>query len=152
MKIVRFGNRYVDLHTPAECARASPIALEMFFDLMHQWEIGDRDARTLMGHVTAERFEQMRADPAGQILDPSSLKRISFMLGIWRELTVEYGPGIAGEWIRLPNSHGMFCQVTPLNFMLLGGTQAMKNIVRLLSRRREAAARLAAESTDPAPG
>jgi hypothetical protein len=151
MKFVRFGSRYVDLHAPFECARASPAALQMFFDLMKQWDVPDEAARVLMGHATAARFRQMRADPAAQVLDTASLRRISFMLAIWGELSLVYGPGIACEWIRLPNSHAMFCQITPLNFMLLGGTQAMKNIHKLLCSRRQAAAQVP-DSTDRPSG
>ena len=152
MKIVRFGNRYVDLHAPADCARASPIALQLFFELMRRWEIDDAQARILLGNCDVERFQRLRADPAGESLQSSSLKRIAFMLAIWRDLSQLYGPGIADDWVQLPNSHHMFCRVTPLNFMLLGGTQAMKNIHRLLARRCESAdSAEATEAAAPAP-
>ena len=39
---------------------------------------------------------------------------------------------------RLPNTHPMFCRVKPLNYMLIGGIQAMGNVLRLLARRRHA--------------
>ena len=144
MKIVRLGDRYFDLHSPEDRARVSPAALRLFLDLMRQWEVDDCDARTLMGRVTVEELERMRSHPEGQVLDPSKLKRVACLVSIWRELSLLHGPHIAGEWIRLPNSHPMFCRVKPLNFMLIGGAQAMANVLRLLAQRRRVAGERAA--------
>ncbi len=138
MKIVRLGDRYFDLHSPQDRARVSPVALRSFLDLMRQWEVTDAEARTLMGRVTVEEFEQLRARPQDQVLDPAKLKRIACLVGIWRELSLLHGAQVAGEWIRLPNSHPMFCRVQPLHFMLIGGAPAMANVLRLLARRRRA--------------
>jgi hypothetical protein len=149
MKIVRLADRYFDLHSPEDRARVSPAALRLFLDLMRQWEIEDTDARTLLGRVTAEEFERLRSNTHSEVLDPSKLKRIACLVSIWRELTLLHGPHVAGEWIRLPNSHPMFCRVRPLNFMLIGGAQAMSNVLRLLARRRRAAEDSPAEENEP---
>ncbi len=148
MKIIRLGERYFDLHAPAECARVSPEALRGFFELMQAWDVGDADARTLMGRLTSEEFARLRADPQGQILDPTKLKRIAGLLSIGRELRLLYGPSVADEWVRLPNSHAMFCSVKPITYMLIGGVQAMTNVQRLLVRRRRATYESAAEKSE----
>jgi hypothetical protein len=145
MKIMRLGSRFFDLHDPQDCARITPGALKSYFQLAHDWEIPDREARTLLGRISDEEYARMRADPTAFVLEASKLKRIACLLSIHRELELLYGASIASEWVRLPNSHPMFCRVTPLMYMLIGGAQAMGNVQRLLIRRRRAATEAAAE-------
>jgi hypothetical protein len=139
VKIVRLGDRYLDLHSPHERERASCTALEAFFGLMSEWQVADAHARVLLGGVTLEEFSQLRAAPAAKVLEATQLKRVASLLGIHRELRLLYGDSVAGEWVQLPNSHPMFCRVKPITYMLIGGVQAMSNVQRLLSRRRRAA-------------
>ncbi len=117
----------------------SSTALNSFLSLMSAWEVADSDARILLGRLTSEEFSVLRAAAATQVLDANRLKRIASLLSIQRELSLLYGPSVASEWVQLPNSHPMFCRVKPLTYMLLGGVQAMSNVLRLLARRRRAA-------------
>ena len=117
----------------------SSTALNSFLSLMSAWEVADGDARILLGRLTSEEFSVLRAAAATQVLDANRLKRIASLLSIQRELSLLYGPSVASEWVQLPNSHPMFCRVKPLTYMLLGGVQAMSNVLRLLARRRRAA-------------
>ena len=139
MKIIRLGDRYVDVHAPEEQASVSPGALRSFLNLMREWEVSDADARVLLGRLTPEEFTQLRSAADGRSLDATQLKRIATLLGIHRELRLLYGAGIAGEWVQLSNAHPMFCRVKPITYMLIGGVQAMTNVLRLLTRRRRAA-------------
>ena len=145
MKIIRLGDRYFDVHAPAERARVSSTALKSFLSLMSDWDVADGNARVLLGRLTSEEFSRLRAQPDAQILDANKLKRIASLLSIHRELSLLYGPGVAGEWVQLPNSHAMFCRVKPINYMLIGGVQAMASVLRLLTRRRRAAQQTQAE-------
>src|SRR5579862_7511057 len=108
---MRLGDRYLDLHSPQERARMSSTALEAFFALMQEWEVPDANARVLLGGVTPEEFAQLRAAPEAKILGATQLKRVASLLSIHRELSLLYSDGVAGEWVQLPNSHPMFCNV-----------------------------------------
>jgi hypothetical protein len=138
MKIVRLGDRYVDVHAPEERARVSATALKSFFALMQEWEVPETQARALLGRLTNEEFALLRTMRDVPALDATKLKRIATLLGIRRELTSLYGPGIAGEWVRLPNSHAMFCRVRPIDYMVIGGVQATSSVLRMLAQRRRA--------------
>jgi hypothetical protein len=138
VKIIRLGDRYFDLHAPAERARVSSTALKSFLSLMSAWEVADGDARILLGRLTSEEFALLRSAPDAQVLDANRLKRIASLLSIHRELSLLYGRSVAAQWVRLPNAHPMFCRVKPLTYMLIGGVQAMSNVLRLLARRRRA--------------
>jgi len=145
MKIMRLGSRFFDLHDPQDCARITPGALKSYFQLAHDWEIPEREARTLLGRISEQEYARMQADPGAFVLEASKLKRIACLLSIYRELEILHGASVANEWARLPNTHPMFCRVTPLMYMLIGGAQAMGNVQRLLIRRRRAATEAAAE-------
>jgi hypothetical protein len=138
MKIIRIGNHYLDLHAPEERERVSSTALRSFIELMKEWEVADGEARVLLGRMTGEEFARMCAAPEAQVLDATQLKRIAGLLGIRRELLQLYGPAVASEWVQLPNSHPMFCSVKPITYMVIGGVQAMTNVLRLLTQRRRA--------------
>lgn len=142
MKIIRLGDRYVDVDAPEEQASVSPSALRSFLSLMSEWDVSDADARVLLGRITSEEFAQLRSAPP--VLDATQLKRIASLLSIHRELSLLYGTRVAGQWVQLPNSHPMFCRVKPIHYMLIGGVRAMSNVLRLLARRRRAAADAAA--------
>lgn len=148
VKIVRLGDCYFDLHAPAERARVSPTALASFFALMSEWEVAPAEARILLGRLASEQFEQWRAAPA--TLDPNKLKRIATLLSIQRELRLLYGAGVAGQWVRLPNAHAMFCRVRPITYMVIGGLPAMSNVLRLLAKHRRAASRMPAQEVSSA--
>jgi len=149
VKIIRLGDRYLDLHSPQERARASPTALRAFLSLMSEWEVADEEARVLVGHLTSEAFAALRKTPDTQVLDAAQLKRIASLLGIHRELGLLYGASVASEWVRLPNSHPMFCRVKPLAYMVIGGVQAMSNVLRLLAKRRKSTVESAADDGAP---
>lgn len=154
MKIIRLGDRYVDVHAPEEQLSVSPSALRSFLSLMREWEVSDADARVLLGRCTAAQFTQLCAAPQEQSLDATQLKRIATLLGIHRELCLLYGTGIASEWVQLPNAHPMFCRVKPITYMLIGGVQATTSVLRLLTRRRRAeqdAPAVEEESLSPQP-
>lgn len=143
MKIIRLGNRYIDVHAPQEQASVSPNALKSFLSLMREWEVSDADARVLLGRTTIEEFAQLCLAPDAKVLDATQLKRIASLLSIHRELSLLYGTRIASQWVQLPNSHPMFCRVKPINYMLIGGVRAMSNVLRLLAQRRRAAHEIA---------
>ena len=149
MKIIRLGDRYIDVHAPQEQASVSPSAFKSFLSLMTLWEVSDADARVLLGGLTREEFAQLRAAPDAQALDATQLKRIATLLSIHRELSLLYGTSIASEWVHLSNSHSMFCRVKPITYMLIGGVRAMSNVLRLLTRRRRAAEEAPAANEGP---
>jgi hypothetical protein len=139
MKIIRLGRHHLDIHSEIDRKRMSPAALQAFFQLITDWGVPDSDARTLLGRMTLEEYALLRTNPRTRPLEPSELKRVACLLSIWYELSQVYGPSLAGEWAQLPNKHPMFCNVTPIMYMLIGGVQAMANVQRLLIKQRRAA-------------
>jgi hypothetical protein len=125
----------IDLTTKSERQRLSPSALKAFFNLMERWRIRDEDARMLLGGVANGPYYEMKKN-SDRVLDSDKLLRISYLIGIFKALSIVHSEALADEWVRLPNSNRIFGGQTPLAFMIKGGVPAMQTVRRLLDARR----------------
>ena len=126
----------VDLSAKAERARLSPSAIRAFFNIMARWKVRDEDARVLLGGISNGPFYEMKKAPAGRVLDPDRLLRISHLVGIFKALNIIYSRKLADAWVQLPNSNRIFAGRTPLAFMMSAGMPAIQIVHRLLDARR----------------
>jgi len=124
-----------DLGARAERERLSAPALKAFFNIQARWKVRDADARALLGGVSNGPFYEMKKDP-DRVLDADRLTRISYLVGIFKALHILHAPGLADEWVHLPNRHPVFAGQTPLACMIRGGLPAMQLVRRLLDARR----------------
>jgi hypothetical protein len=125
----------VDLTAKAERERLSPSAVRAFFNIMSRWGVRDEDARMLLGGMSNGPFYEMKKK-SDRVLDTDRLQRISYLIGIFKALTVLYSEKLADAWILLPNSNRIFGGLTPLAYMMKGGLPAMQTVRRLLDARR----------------
>ncbi|MEP7066294.1 MAG: antitoxin Xre/MbcA/ParS toxin-binding domain-containing protein [Gemmatimonadota bacterium] len=126
----------VDLTSAAARERLSPSALKAFFNIMERWHVRDEDARILLGGVTNGPYYDMKKEPADRVLDADRLLRVSYLVGIFKALTILHGRALADEWMQLPNANRIFGGSTPLTYVLRGGVTAMQTVRRLLDSRR----------------
>ena len=128
--------RPVNLASKEERARLSGAALRGFFRLVKRWTLRDEDAKQLLGGVTNGPYYEMKKHPGDRVLDPDTLLRISYLLGIFKALNSLHGQALADEWITLPNSNRIFGGSTPLGYVIRGGLPAMGTVRRLLDARQ----------------
>lgn len=126
----------IDLASKAERERLSPSALKAFFNIVDRWGVRDEDARQLLGGVTNGPYYEMKKNPKGRVLDADKLLRISYLIGIFKALSILHSQPLADEWVRLPNSNRIFVGSAPLAYMMKGGAPAMQTVRRLLDARR----------------
>lgn len=126
----------VDLSSKAERERLGPSALKAFFNIMEHWGVRDEDARQLLGGVTNGPFYEMKKAPGNRVLDADKLLRVSYLVGIFKALNILHGKKLADDWVQLPNSNRIFAGLTPVAYMIAGGTPAMQTVRRLLDARR----------------
>lgn len=124
-----------DLGARAARERLSAPGLKAFFNIMASWKIKDEDARALLGGVSNGPFYEMKRNP-DRVLDADRLTRISYLIGIFKDLQILHGRSLASEWVQLPNSNPIFAGQTPLAYMIRGGLPAMQTVRRLLDARR----------------
>ncbi len=125
----------VDLADRAERERLSPSAVRAFFNIMDRWKVKDEDARALLGGMSNGPFYEMKKDPA-RTLDVDRLTRISYLVGIFKALSILYDEELADAWVQRPNTNAIFEGATPLAYMVRGGLPAMQTVRRLLDARR----------------
>ncbi len=125
-----------DLTSKAQRERLSPAALRAFFNIIERWNLRDEDARQLLGGVTNGPYYEMKRDPERRVLDADRLLRISYLIGVFKALNVLHRESLADEWVHLPNANRIFGGLTPLAYMIRGGTPAMQTVRQLLDARR----------------
>lgn len=125
----------VDLSDPAERGRLSPPAIRTFLNILEKWGVRDEDARQLLGGVSNGAFYAMKKDP-DRILDEDRLRRISYLIGIFKALNILHGEALADRWMTLPNRNRIFAGATPVEYLIRGGLPAFATVRRLLDARR----------------
>jgi hypothetical protein len=124
-----------DLGAREERERLSAPALKAFFNIMTRWKVRDEDARALLGGVSNGPFYEMKRDPE-RVVDADRLMRVSYLVGIFKALSILHSEALADEWVHLPNRNPIFAGRTPLDYMMRGGIPAMQTVRRLLDARR----------------
>lgn len=125
----------MDLGDVTERARLSAGAITAFFNIMEIWKIRDEDARALLGGVSNGTFYALKKG-TGKPLDEDRLRRISYLIGIFKALNILHGQDLADAWMQLPNSNRIFGGSTALAYLMRGGLPAFQTLRRLLDARR----------------
>jgi hypothetical protein len=125
----------VDLSDRAERERLSGDAVRAFFNIMARWKIRDEDARRLLGGMSNGAFYALKKG-GGRALDEDRLRRISYLVGIFKALNILYGEALADRWMQLPNSNRIFAGMAPHEYLMRGGLPAFATVRRLLDARR----------------
>lgn len=125
----------VDITSPQECARLGPSALKAFFNIVKAWHLRDEDAMRLLGGMASSTYYAMKKSPR-RTLDPDTMLRISYLVGIFKALNILHNRTLADRWVTLPNGNPIFRGITPLEYMIRGGIPAIQVVRRLLDARR----------------
>lgn len=125
----------IDLGSSAERARLSAGAVTAFFNIMEIWKIRDEDARALLGGLSNGTFYALKKGTV-KPLDEDRLRRISYLIGIFKALNILHGHDLADAWMQLPNSNRIFNGSTALAYLMRGGLPAFQTLRRLLDARR----------------
>lgn len=125
----------IDITSPAERKRLGPSALKAFFNIVSCWQIRDDDAMRLLGGMASSSYYAMKKSPR-RSLDPDTMLRISYLVGIFKALNILHSKALADRWVTLANRNPIFRGITPLEYMIRGGIPAIQVVRRLLDARR----------------
>ncbi len=125
----------IDLTDRDTRERLSDGAVRAFFNIMETWKISDTQAMALLGGMSNGAFYTLKKG-GGKRLDEDRIRRISYLVGIFKALNILYDQDLADRWITLPNSNRIFGGKAPLDYMLRGGLPAFQTVRRLLDARR----------------
>lgn len=117
-----------------EAVRKSKAALRAFLRIMEAWKVQDEQARILLGSPSRTTFHSYRSGKV-PALGPDVLERISYVLGIYKDLQVLIPhPESADAWIKKPNRQ--FNGQTALDRMLGGKVADLYEVRRYLDAAR----------------
>ncbi len=125
-----------DFSRPEERRRLTPAAIKAFFNIVKHWDVRDEDARELLGSISNGAYYLLKQGGSGKPLEQDRLRRISYLIGIFKSLNILYSQQLADKWMQLPNSNPIFEGRTPLDYIVRGGSPAMDVVRRLLDARR----------------
>ena len=124
-----------DLSDRAERERLGGDAARAFINMMTRWKIRDADARGLLGGMSNGAYYALKKRP-DRMLDEDRIRRVSYLVGIFGALNALYGETLADRWMTLPNRNRIFGGLTPVEYLVRGGTPAFATVRRLLDARR----------------
>ena len=125
----------IDLSDRTERERLSSDAVRAFFNIMARWEIRDHDARRLLGGISNGTCYALKKG-GNRALDEDKLRRISYLVGIFKALNILYSEELADRWMQLPNKNRIFGGITPHEYLMQGGLPAFATVRKLLDARR----------------
>ena len=125
----------VDFSDRDERERLSPGAVRAFFNIMAHWRIRDEDARRLLGGISNGAYYALKKG-GNRTLDEDKLRRISFLVGIFKALNILYEEELADRWMQLPNKNRIFGGTSPNEYLIQGGLPSFATVRRLLDARR----------------
>ncbi len=117
-------------------AAASSAALKAFFRISELWGLSAEQARILLGQPGRSTFFKWKKGGAST-LPYDTLRRISYVLGIFRSLEIIFGNAAQGDaWISKPNAS--FGGRSALEHMLGGDVTDLAAVRRMLDATRGA--------------
>jgi len=121
-------------YDPKKIANA---ALQAFFNLSNLWNLSATEERTLLGSPPESTFYKWKAEKTANRLSHDALERISYLLGIYKDLNILLAsPRAANEWVRQPNAAPLFNGQSALERMLAGNIVDLADVRRYLDTQR----------------
>ena len=125
----------IDLSDRADRKRLSLDAVRAFFNIMTHWKVCNEDARQLLGGMSNGAFYALKKHK-DKPLSEDKLRRISYLVGIFKALNILYSEELADRWIQLLNKNRIFDGMTPKDYLIHGGLLAFATVRKLLDARR----------------
>ncbi len=125
----------LDLSDKAERERLSDGAVAAFLNIMRRWQVKDESARQLLGGMSNGAYYDLKKSRS-RVLEEDRLRRVSYLVGIFKALNVLYDETLADRWMQMPNTNRLFGGTTPIHFLASGGLPAFITLRRLLDARR----------------
>jgi hypothetical protein len=123
--------------TQRDPKRVASAALQAFFKLAEHWKLSVAEERKLLGSPPESTFYKWKAEKTAGRLSRDALERISYLLGIYKDLNILLpSPRAADEWVRKPNLAPLFNGQSALERMLAGNIVDLADVRRYLDTQR----------------
>jgi hypothetical protein len=121
----------------SELAAHARAGLRAFYRIAELWNLNIAEQMTLLGLTSRSTFFKWKKSPASASPARDTLERISYLLGIYKDLQILIpDAGAADAWIRRPNSAPIFGGRSALARMLSGNVSDLYIVRRYLDAQR----------------
>jgi hypothetical protein len=110
--------------------------VKAFFRVTRDWHVTDDERRLLLGHLGRAAFESLKKEGSPERLPEDTVNRLSYILGIHKGLAILFSPENQAHWLKTPNHDAPFNGCSPLDHMLSGRIEAMREVRRYLDAAR----------------
>ena len=108
-------------HCQDDPTRVANAALQAFFNISRSWGLSVSEERALLGSPPESTFFKWKAYMSAQCLSNDVLDRISYLLGIYKDLNILLpSERAANEWIHKSNNAPIFNGQSALDRMMAG--------------------------------
>jgi hypothetical protein len=121
----RYQNAQVSDETKAAAG------LTAFFSIAEEWGLTTEQQMTLLGSPGRTTFFQWKRNQRGN-LSRDTLDRLSYMLGIYKNLHILFSPDHVRQWLTNTNDNPIFNQQSPMEYMLGGSLMSLADVRRYL--------------------
>ncbi len=106
---------------PADSAKISKSALQIFFNIMAAWQLNAEQAMILLGLDSRSTYFKWKKNPESAKLGTDKLERLSYIFGIYKALQILLPKAESADaWIKRPNTAAPFQGKSALDRMLSG--------------------------------
>jgi hypothetical protein len=112
---------FMTLGSSQRTTTKNKVALKAFFNIAEKWRLDNKEQMKLLGLSNNSTFYKWRNNPETAKLDQDKIERISYILGIFKELQILLSDRVAADnWIKAPNNAPLFGGRTALDLMCQG--------------------------------
>lgn len=123
------------LKSKAHHPNKNAVALKAFFAITSKWKLTSEQECLLLG-VSKSTYYRWKQQTVG-VLNPDTLERISYILGIYKALRILLpNEQAANEWVQKPNRAPLFGGKSALDKMLVGRVVDLADVRRYLDAER----------------
>jgi len=109
-------------------------SLVAFFKICELWRLSDHESRLLLGCCpTLTQFAVWRSRPYEAELDLHIIKRISYLLSIYKALPRYLQNRAVTKWLRLPAVEPVLNGQTPLDYLLTATSDDLRALLIIIS-------------------
>lgn len=113
------------------------VALKAFFNIADKWHLNRAQQMVLLGLSSESTYHKWKAQPDRANLDADKAERISYILGIWKDLQTLLSDTTAADcWVHQPNSAPLFGGRSALDVMCQGKVTDLYLVRRYLAAQR----------------
>lgn len=109
----------------------SEAGIKWFISIAENLNLTEKEQLQLLNVRKKEIIIGWKNNP--DLIPPETITRLSYLVGIYKDLNILFKPDTVLEWLRNENSNQLFNGLSPLQYMMENNLDNMSNVRNYLS-------------------